>query len=71
METPKLEFNIRERVKEGQESEDASEDESIISDYEEEKVEQLDSQILIVSKSREQMRMRGGRDGTVLDEDEV
>ena len=71
METPKLEFNIRERVKEGQESEDASEDESIISDYEEEKVEQLDSQILIVSKSREQMRMRGERDGTVLDEDEV
>ena len=71
METPKLEFNIRERVKEGQESEDASEDESIISDYEEEKVEQLDSQILIVSKSREQMRMRGGRDGTVLDEYEV
>ena len=71
METPKLEFNIRERVKEGQESEDASEDESIISDYEEEKVEQLDSQILIVSKSREQMRMRGRRDGTVLDEDEV
>ena len=71
METPKLEFNIRERVKEGQESEDASKDESIISDYEEEKVEQLDSQILIVSKSREQMRMRGGRDGTVLDEDEV